>query len=148
MLITADGGYRRGSVVPLKTAVDEALESCPAIQKSIVLERVGPRRRPCRCRTGATSGGTRPWRGYPPIARPEEMDAEDPLYILYTSGSTGKPKGIAHTTGGYLLGVYATTKWVFDLQAGRRVLVHRGYRMGYRPQLYRVRPDGQRLHPR
>ena len=72
------------------------------------------------------------------------LDSEHPLYILYTSGSTGKPKGILHTTGGYLVGVYSTTKYVFDHPRRRYLLVHGRCRLGDRPQLRRLRPAGQR----
>jgi acetyl-CoA synthetase len=115
VVVTADGGHRRGKVVPLKTAVDEALASCPTVEKVVVYRRV----------QGGTAVSMQPDRDVwwheamadaSPECAPEPMDAEDLLYILYTSGSTGKPKGIAHTTGGYLTGVYATTKWVFDLK--------------------------------
>ena len=70
---------------------------------------------------------------------PEPMDSEDPLYILYTSGSTGKPKGILHTSAGYLLGAASDHKYVFDLQAGGHLLVHRRYWLGHRSQLHRLR---------
>ena len=69
------------------------------------------------------------------IAEPVGLDSEHPLFILYTSGSTGKPKGILHTTGGYLLGIYSTMKYVFDLRDDDRLLVHCGRRLGHRPQL-------------
>jgi acetyl-CoA synthetase len=112
VLVTADGGYRRGTVVPLKENADEAVKDCPTIKKVIVLKRVGQS-------VPMTAGRDVWWHDVVPQAaaqcEPEAMDSEDPLYILYTSGTTGKPKGILHTTGGYLTQAYATTKWVFDL---------------------------------
>ena len=95
-------------------------------------------------RKAATSGGIASWNRSMPIVPAEKMDSEAPLFILYTSGSTGKPKGILHTTGGYLLGAKMTTKYVFDLQRRRRLLVHRRCRLGHRPQLRRLRPARER----
>jgi acetyl-CoA synthetase len=122
VLITEDGGYRRGGVVPLKRSADEAVEEeggCPTIEKVLVVRRHGA--------DGETIGNARMTPGrdvwwhevvdaQPDECPAEEMDAEDLLYILYTSGTTGKPKGIMHSTGGYLTQCYATTKWVFDLK--------------------------------
>jgi len=128
VIVTADGGWRRGNIVPLKKTVDEAIDlGCPTVEKVLVLSRVGE---PGSSTNGLTARGYD--RGGWSVGRDiwwedlvphqsadcpcEPMDSEDLLFILYTSGSTGKPKGIVHTTGGYLTGVYATTKWVFDLK--------------------------------
>jgi acetyl-CoA synthetase len=115
VLVTADGGYRRGQIVPLKKTADEALNATPSIQHVVVLQR---ERAPFDV---AMQAGRDHWyhelmKDAPAECAPEPMDAEDMLYILYTSGTTGKPKGIVHTTAGYLVGTYATTKWVFDLR--------------------------------
>ena len=113
VVITADGGYRRGGIVPLKLNVDTALKECPGVTTVVVLKRTGQD-------VPMVSGRDIWWTDFvkdaPAHCPPEKMDAEDMLYLLYTSGSTGKPKGIQHTTGGYLTGVYATTNWVFDLK--------------------------------
>jgi acetyl-CoA synthetase len=113
LVITADGGWRRGGIVPLKKNTDEALKECPGVNTVIVLKRTG--------QAIDMQAGRDIWwddfvKGVEPKCPAEPMDSEDLLYLLYTSGSTGKPKGIIHTTGGYLTGVAATHKWVFDLQ--------------------------------
>jgi len=113
VLITADGGYRRGSVVPLKLNSDDAISRTPSIEHVVVLKRTG---QSVPMQAGRDHWWTELIANAKPECPPEAMDAEDPLYILYTSGTTGKPKGILHTTGGYLTHVYATTKWVFDLK--------------------------------
>ncbi len=117
VLITSDGGYRRGMVVPLKKNADEALLGAPSIEKVVVVRRVGEKGE-IEMKEKRDLWWHDLMEDAPQYCEPEEMDSEDMLYILYTSGTTGKPKGIVHTTGGYLVGVYATTKWVFDLKEG------------------------------
>jgi acetyl-CoA synthetase len=115
LVITMDGSYNNGKVVELKRTVDEALKRCPSVENVIVVKRVG--------HDVPMEAGRDHWYHDMcalPIANgkcaTEVMDAEDPLYILYTSGSTGKPKAIVHTHGGYMVGTYATLKYVFDLK--------------------------------
>ncbi len=113
IIITADGGWRRGSVVPLKANVDEALTKTDLVKTVVVLERTGS---PISMVAGRDVAWKDVIAGQSTDCPAEQMDAEDLLFVLYTSGSTGKPKGIIHTTGGYMLGTYLTTKYVFDLQ--------------------------------
>ncbi|MCD6199148.1 MAG: acetate--CoA ligase [Deltaproteobacteria bacterium] len=115
MLITADGGFRGGRVIPLKREADEALTECPEVKTCIVVRRAGTS---VQMKEGRDCWWDEEMSGVD--LRPEYdfavMDAEDPLFILYTSGSTGKPKGVLHTTAGYLLFAYQTFQWIFDIR--------------------------------
>ncbi|RYG33107.1 acetate--CoA ligase, partial [bacterium] len=112
VIVTADGGWRRGKVVPLLDIVNEALPHCPGVEKVLVFDRLNPNSET----QNPKHVGWDLVRSQSVDCPCEPMDSEDLLFILYTSGSTGKPKGITHTTGGYLTGVTATSKLVFDLK--------------------------------
>ncbi|KAI8838743.1 acyl-activating enzyme [Chytriomyces cf. hyalinus JEL632] len=116
ILITADQGLRGGKVVHLKKIADEALAQSPSVERVILFQRTGDEKVPFNATRDVW------WHEECIAQRPycpcEPMNAEDPLFMLYTSGSTGKPKGVVHTTGGYLLGAYTSTKYIFDLHPG------------------------------
>ena len=141
LLITADEGRRGGRKVPLKANADEALKPCPSVTNVIVVKVTGG---DVAMQAGRDHDYATLCAAASPDCPPEEMSAEDPLFILYTSGSTGKPKGVLHTTGGYMVWACYTHETGVRLPPGRRLLVHRRCRLGHRPHLHRLRPAGER----
>jgi acetyl-CoA synthetase len=122
VLLTQDGAWRRGNVVPLKKMADVSLEQTPTIEKVVVLRRVGAERAEAMMKPGRDVWWDDLLASHPSAPslalakKPPAFDAEHPLFVLYTSGSTGKPKGVLHTTAGYLVGAHVTSKYVFDLR--------------------------------
>ncbi len=117
LVITADGGWRRGKVIELKANVDKAVEGTPTVQTVLVVKRCG---NPVTMKDGRDVWWKEAWEGAPNTHQAKAFDAEHPLFILYTSGSTGKPKGVLHTSAGYLLGAKLTSHYVFDLKENDR----------------------------
>ena len=113
VVVTADGGYRRGAATPLKPAVDEAVAGADCVEHVVVVRRTGE---PTQMTAGRDHWWDEQMAGASANCPPAKLDAEHPLFILYTSGTTGKPKGILHTTGGYLTHVATTTRAIFDLR--------------------------------
>jgi len=116
LVVTADGGWRRGNVLPLKNIVDEAVEECASVEHVVVVKRATGDPFPCRISEGRDHWYHRITESVSSVCPAEEMDAEEMLFLLYTSGTTGNPKGIIHTTGGYMVFAYLTSKYVFDLK--------------------------------
>jgi acetyl-CoA synthetase len=117
LVITADGGWRRGKIIELKSVVDRALEATPSVQSVIVLKRTGNE---VKMSEGRDVWWHDVWKGGPNTHKAKAFDSEHPLFILYTSGSTGKPKGVLHTSAGYLLGAKMTSHYIFDLKQNDR----------------------------
>ena len=117
LVITADGGWRRGKVIELKANVDKAIEGTPTVQSVLVVKRCG---NPVNMVEGRDRWWRDAWEGAPNQHKAKAFDSEHPLFILYTSGSTGKPKGVLHTSAGYLLGAKLSSLYTFDLKENDR----------------------------
>lgn len=115
LVITADGGYRRGRILGLKSIIDESVEGCSSVEKILVIQRDPNNQLACVMQPGRDVWYHEVSSAMPKYHEPEHMDSEDMLFVLYTSGTTGVPKGIIHTTAGYMVGTYLTTKYVFDI---------------------------------
>ena len=118
LVITSDGAWRRGNILPLKNTVDQAVENCPSVKDVVIVRRSETSSFLCHIKEGRDHWYHRIVDEMPIHCDPEEMDSEEMLFLLYTSGTTGKPKGIIHTTGGYMVYTYLTMKYVFDIKPG------------------------------
>ena len=116
LVITADGGYRRGKIIPLKDLVDLGIEGCASVEKVLVIRRSEAENLPCKMQDGRDVWYHEVSQGKSLTHEAQHMDAEDMLFLLYTSGTTGHPKGVIHSTGGYMVGTYLTTKVIFDIK--------------------------------
>ena len=117
LVITADGGWRRGKIIELKANVDKAVENTPTVHQVLVVKRCG---NAVQMKDGRDVWWRDAWEGAPNVHKAKAFDSEHPLFILYTSGSTGKPKGVLHTSAGYLLGAKLSSHYVFDLKENDR----------------------------